>query len=277
MENQGKEESNKNSIKNVEDIKDETKKEINDKTKDKTKDKAKVEIKDEPKNEIIDDHKDEIRNEPKDEIIDEPRDEIRNEPKDEIIDEPKDEIKDEPKNEEKEENKEDTKIKGSYRKLQIESCKNVINYTVNQKSDKDNDIISNSNNNLDFDIQIMGERVNNVDGEYNSENNLFNLSTLFRDYINTHGIRRTKRQRSIYRIRNLRTNSINEKESDIDKENDTINLYNIIKDRLTEVKEDTLHYLDKTKQKLESKYNYLIKKINEFLIEKEKQISILLG
>ena len=73
----------------------------------------------------------------------------------------------------------------------------------------------------------------------------------------------------------FRDNTIND--NNIIQENNSINLYNIIKDRLTEVKQDTLHYLDKTKQKLESKYNYFIKKINELLFEKEKQISKLLG
>ena len=57
-------------------------------------------------------------------------------------------------------------------------------------------------------------------------------------------------KKSIYKVRRkFRNNKINEKSDlEIEEENDSINLYNIIKDRLTEVKEDTLHYLDQTKK-----------------------------
>ena len=166
------------------------------------------------------------------------------------------------------ENEKERIFNGSFNKLEIESCKNIISYT--------------SINNLDIgDAQKKGE-IDKKD-EFNSENNLSNLSKLYGDYLkkidSSKIFQRTKRQRSIYIVRkNIRHNTFNERnDNNINEENDSINLYNIIKDRLTEVKQDTLHYLDKTKQKLELKYNYFIKKINELLIEKEKNLSKLLG
>ena len=166
------------------------------------------------------------------------------------------------------ENEKERIFNGSFNKLEIESCKNIISYT--------------SINNLDIgDAQKKGE-IDKKD-EFNSENNLSNLSKLYGDYLkkidSSKIFQRTKRQRSIYIVgKNIRHNTFNERnDNNINEENDSINLYNIIKDRLTEVKQDTLHYLDKTKQKLELKYNYFIKKINELLIEKEKNLSKLLG
>ena len=190
------------------------------------------------------------------------------------------------KKEKKEINNED-KNKVQQKEINSKTSPNLINLnSIKQKFENDADNIDNNNSNLDFDIdQIRGEREKEQEDEYNSENNLFNLSTLFRDYINKIDANKINsninRKKSIYNKarRKFRSNTINEKNSnlEIEEENDSINLYNIIKDRLTEVKEDTLHYLDQTKQKLESKYNYYIKKINELLIEKENQISKLLG
>ena len=166
------------------------------------------------------------------------------------------------------ENEKERIFNGSFNKLEIESCKNIISY--------------NSINNLDI---VYAQKKGEIDkkDEFNSENNLSNLSKLYGDYLkkidSSKIFQRTKRQRSIYIVRkNIRHNTFNERnDNNINEENDSINLYNIIKDRLTEVKQDTLHYLDKTKQNLELKYNYFIKKINELLIEKEKNLSKLLG
>ena len=168
-------------------------------------------------------------------------------------------------------------INNKYDKLEIESCKNIINYSsIKQKFEDENH--NSSNSNLELDI-IKGEK--EKEDDYNSASSLINLSTLFNDYINKYDVNNApvlKRQRSIYKVRNtFRVNSIKKNNELNNNENEPINLYNIIKDRLNEVKQDTLHYLDKTKQKLEKKYNDYIKKINELLIEKEKQISKLLG
>ena len=165
------------------------------------------------------------------------------------------------------------------KKSQLENVKNSINLNSN-----DIDNISNSNSNFDNDMyQIGGEREKDQDDDYDSANTLGNLSVLFRDYINRFDSNtnhyKKKRNRSIYKVNKAFKSDINLDINGFDnnKQDDSINLYNIIKDRLTEVKKDTLHYLDKTKQKLETKYNNYIKKINELLIEKEKQISKLLG
>jgi len=169
-----------------------------------------------------------------------------------------------------------------YEKLQIESCKNVINFnSIKENFINEKDNFNNSNGDIEDDLsQIGGEKEKDQEDGFSSANNLFNLSSLFKDYISKIDINnikgRVKRQRSIYKVRrNFKSNTI--KENIEKEENEPINLYNIIKDRLSEVKEDTLHYLDKTKQKLENKYNYYIKKISEFLFEKEDQISKLLG
>ena len=200
----------------------------------------------------------------------------------------KDEDEDKIANDNKSQNKKNkikTKAKqknGEYKNIHTESCKNIINnISLKEKDDKDADNNSN-NSNLDLEIAQIDDERDREDG-FNSGNNLINLSNLFRDYINRFDenkiFRKTKRNRSIYKVkRNFKSNIIiNENENDIKEENDSINLYNIIKDRLTEVKQDTLYYLDEAKRVLESKYNYFIKKINELLFEKEEQISKLLG
>ena len=272
MENNNKEELNaslsKNNINNEDKIKDEEKEKNNgDKNnEDKINDEGKeINNKDENKNEEKEINKEDKNNENKkdDEVK-----EINNE------DEEKEII-----------NNENVNNDDNSNKQQIDSSPNIINLnSIKEKFENDADNIDNNNSNLDLDIvQIRGEREKGQEDEYNSENNLFNLSSLFRDYINRIDVNKInakpKRKKSIYKVRRkFRNNTINEKSDlEIEEENDSINLYNIIKDRLTEVKEDTLHYLDQTKKKLESKYNYYIKKINELLFEKEKQISKLVG
>ena len=223
----------------------------------------KNEIKEDVKNEI----KEDIKNEVKEDIKNEIKEDVKNEVKDDI----KNEVKEDIKNEIKE-----TETINKYDKLQIESCKNIINYnSMKQKFDEENDNKSNSNTDM-----VLINLENKKDDDYNSANNLTNLSTLFNDYINKYDINKSldkNRQRSIYKVRGtFRSNTIKEN-NEINNENEPINLYNIIKDRLNEVKQDTLYYLDTTKQKLEKKYNDYIKKIIELLFEKEKQISKLLG
>lgn len=144
---------------------------------------------------------------------------------------------------------------------------------VKPKSEYDD---SNSN----FDIDISVEKEKELD-DSRSTNNLDNLSILFKDYIHKFDIDKTqsrKRQRSIYRVsKSLKNEIIGDSIIGDNNKDDSINFYNIIKDKLNEAKQDTLFYLDQTKQKLEKKYNYYIVKISEFLVEKENQISKLLG
>ena len=217
MENNNKEELNaslsKNNINNEDKINDEGK-EINNK--------------DENKNEEKEINKEDKNNENKkdDEVK-----EINNE------DEEKEII-----------NNENVNNDDNSNKQQIDSSPNIINLnSIKEKFENDADNIDNNNSNLDLDIvQIRGEREKGQEDEYNSENNLFNLSSLFRDYINRIDVNKInakpKRKKSIYKVRRkFRNNTINEKSDlEIEEENDSINLYNIIKDRLTEVKEDTL-------------------------------------
>ena len=175
-------------------------------------------------------------------------------------------------------------INKDYKKAQKENNKNEIICNSNeQKYQSDIDNISNSNSNLD-DISLIGGEKQNSDKKFGSTNALSNLSSLFNNYINNYDIdkikKKTKKKRSIYKVRkNLKNNNIINESNDNEneKENEPINLYNIIKDKLNEVKNDTLYYLEQTKQKLETKYNKYIKNINDFLFEKEKQISKLLG
>ena len=179
-------------------------------------------------------------------------------------------IKEENKNELKEiKEKNENKINSS--NIIFEKKENLN--LVKPKSEYDD---SNSN----FDIDISVEKEKELD-DSRSTNNLDNLSILFKDYIHKFDIDKTqsrKRQRSIYRVRkSLKNEIIGDSIIGDNNKDDSINFYNIIKDKLNEVKQDTLFYLDQTKQKLEKKYNYYIVKISEFLVEKENQISKLLG
>ena len=99
------------------------------------------------------------------------------------------------------ENEKERIFNGSFNKLEIESCKNIISYT--------------SINNQDIgDAQKKGD-IDKKD-EFNSENNLSNLSKLYGDYLkkidSSKIFQRTKRQRSIYIVRkNIRHNTFNER------------------------------------------------------------------
>ena len=178
-------------------------------------------------------------------------------------------------------NEKDIDKHSSSQVLKIESG-SVINFS-SIKNDHTFDILSNNTSNLDAEVlQIGGEKEKVLEDEFDSTNNLNNLSSLFYNYISKFDSdevpEKANRQRSIYKLRlSCRSDNNadnNEPNNNID---DNINLYNIIKDQLTEVKNDTILYLDKIKQKLELKYNNFIKKINELLIEKENQLSKVLG
>lgn len=179
-------------------------------------------------------------------------------------------IKEENENEPKEiKEKNENKINSS--NIIFEKKENLN--LVKPKSEYDD-----SNSNFDIDISVEKEKELN---DSRSTNNLDNLSILFKDYIHKFDIDKTqsrKRQRSIYRVsKSLKNEIIGDSIIGDNNKDDSINFYNIIKDKLNEVKQDTLFYLDQTKQKLEKKYNYYIVKISEFLVEKENQISKLLG
>ena len=152
------------------------------------------------------------------------------------------------------------------------SNENLIN-VKSLKSDLDKDIIERKSVNS---IDLTNNEKTKEFKEFKSSSNLRNLSNLYRSFINKTSYQSEikKRRRSIFP--NINKFVINEKE-EILNEADNLNLFNIIKDRIVDVKEDILQYLEETKNKLEIKYNNFIKNVNELLLEKEKQLSKILS
>lgn len=131
---------------------------------------------------------------------------------------------------------------------------------------------------------------NSVDNNKNKKNKkeeiktsltLNNLSNLYKSYIqlkNNNKNNQMRRRTTILPSSQMfRKISINEKEEAVN-ENliDNLNLYNIITDRISDVKRAAIQYLDETKNKLEIKYSKYINDVNKLLLEKEKKISKLL-
>ena len=118
-----------------------------------------------------------------------------------------------------------------------------------------------------------------------SSSNLNNLSFLFKSYIyknkfNNSNFDNTKRRRTILPNNKLyKRIAITENEEILKEEinDENLNLYNIIKDRIIDAKREILQYLEDTKNKLEIKYNNYINNLNELLIEKENRLSKILG
>ena len=116
-----------------------------------------------------------------------------------------------------------------------------------------------------------------------SSSNLSNLSFLFKSFIhknisNGH-LADVKRKRTILPNSNIFKNFLLKEKVDVlnnDINNDNINLFNVIKDKIIDAKDDILKYLENSKNKLEIKYNNYINNINELLIEKEKRLSKLM-
>ena len=152
------------------------------------------------------------------------------------------------------------------------SNENLIN-VKSLKSDLDKDIIERKSVNS---LDLTNNEKTKEFKEFKSSSNLRNLSNLYRSFINKTNYQSEikKRRRSIFP--NINKFVINEKE-EILNEADNLNLFNIIKDRIVDVKEDILQYLEETKNKLEIKYNNFIKNVNELLLEKEKQLSKILS
>ena len=152
------------------------------------------------------------------------------------------------------------------------SNENLIN-VKSLKSDLDKDIIERKSVNS---IDLTNNEKTKEFKEFKSSSNLRNLSNLYRSFINKTNYQSEikKRRRSIFP--NINKFVINEKEEILNEANN-LNLFNIIKDRIVDVKEDILQYLEVTKNKLEIKYNNFIKNFNELLLEKEKQLSKILS
>ena len=117
-----------------------------------------------------------------------------------------------------------------------------------------------------------------------SSSNLNNLSFLFKSYIyknkfNNSNFDNTKRRRTILPNNKIyKSIAITENEEILKEEinDENLNLYNIIKDRIIDAKREILQYLEDTKNKLEIKYNNYINNLNELLIEKENRLSKIL-
>ena len=115
--------------------------------------------------------------------------------------------------------------------------------------------------------------------ESSSSSNLSNLSFLFKSFIhknisNGH-LADVKRKRTILPNSNIFKNFLLKEKVDVlnnDINNDNINLFNVIKDKIIDAKDDILKYFENSKNKLEIKYNNYINNINELLIEKEKRM-----
>ena len=120
--------------------------------------------------------------------------------------------------------------------------------------------------------------------ESESSSNLNNLSLLFKSYIqknkfNNQNFDKRKGRRTILPINKIYKNiTIKENEEILKEEmnDENLNLYNIIKDRILDAKREILQYLEDTKNKLEIKYNNYINNLNELLIEKESRLSKIL-
>ena len=117
-----------------------------------------------------------------------------------------------------------------------------------------------------------------------SSSNLNNLSFLFKSYIyknkfNNSNFDNRKRRRTILPNNKIyKSIAITENEEILKEEinDENLNLYNIIKDRIIDAKREILQYLEDTKNKLEIKYNNYINNLNELLIEKENRLSKIL-
>ena len=154
---------------------------------------------------------------------------------------------------------------------------NIIQLETLKSNFEDNNNERKSANNLENSkIEIIKES--------ESSSNLNNLSTLFKSYVNRYSkVNSFKdymqtRRRTILPISNiLKSESIKEKgKIIIEEENNNLNLFNIIKERISDVKRDLLQYLEETKNRLETKYNNYINNLNKLLIIKEKKLSKLL-
>ncbi len=164
----------------------------------------------------------------------------------------------------------------------LNNIPNDKNEIINNASLSENNLIDLKNhvnyiknNNDKEDSNSLLERENS----FNS-NNLSNLSSLYKNFLSLNGKKNNNndmRNRTIYRTsKTFKRISLTGEYIGNLYLNENLDLYNIIKDKILDVKGDILQYLEQTKQKLELKYNNYIKRINEFLLEKENKLSKLL-
>ena len=152
---------------------------------------------------------------------------------------------------------------------------------INLKAFKE-DLDQNNNNRKS--VVSLNESKSEIKKESESSSNLNNLSLLFRSYIHkTKNIsiikdNMQKKRRSVLPISFLNKRfSIKEKDEYIDENENILNLYNIIRDRIEDAKSEVLQYLEASINKLKIKYNNYMNSLNELLISKEKNLSKILG
>ena len=152
---------------------------------------------------------------------------------------------------------------------------------INLKAFKE-DLDQNNNNRKS--VVSLKESKSEIKKESESSSNLNNLSLLFRSYIHkTKNIsiikdNMQKKRRRILPISFLNKRfSIKEKDEYIDENENILNLYNIIRDRIEDAKSEVLQYLESSINKLKVKYNNYMNSLNELLISKEKNLSKILG
>ena len=114
-----------------------------------------------------------------------------------------------------------------------------------------------------------------------SSNSLDCLSIMFKSYVKDFDDKKlndNKMYRSTLKLVKPIKNEIIE-EGKIKEENqeEKINLCEVLTEKLTEIKKDTLVFFESTRKDLEEKYNQYIKYINDFLLDKENQISKIIG
>ena len=138
---------------------------------------------------------------------------------------------------------------------------------INLKAFKD-DLDQNNNNRKS--VVSLNESKSEIKKESESSSNLNNLSLLFRSYIHkTKNIsiikdNNQKKRRSILPISFLnKRSSIKEKNEYIDENENILNLYNIIRDRIEDAKSEVLQYLEASINKLKIKYNNYMNSLNE--------------
>ena len=181
-------------------------------------------------------------------------------------------------NEEKLENVKEKEIKG---KEVIKEEKKLSNSSKNLVNIKSYKSYLKSENNERKSSNSLDNKTKKKNPKLKPTMSLNNLSFLYKSYIQLKNFNQNndfKRKSTLFPVsQKFNQISINEKEEVLnDNLGDNLNLYNIVKDRISDVKRGSLQYLNEAKNKLELKYNKYINDVNEILLEKEKKISKLL-
>jgi len=195
-------------------------------------------------------------------------------------------------NEKKNENIDNNNKQIENQEMKIENNEELSQQQINKNEERivgDNNITNEEENNKLFGKNLYEDRnsseLNNIEekqdicnitgdneAKNNSNNNLDYLGNLFRDVVNKYDMENKNIQESRKLIRKTIYKKNICKETTIP-EKEPFNFKEIINVQLSEVKEKTLSYLDKTKIELDKKYSSYIKDINKYINENELKIS----